>query len=191
MSPAEITTLISKKDNAYRKHVFESHYPSFAVLAQRYSKNAAQAQLTLKAGFTTCFNKLAQIKNLRPQELSDTLRSAFIEGAVGYIRSIRNEYYVSSTVYAVEPTRNYDLFDNTEIPDYNSIDTAVFIKGMQQLVPSQRLTFNLCVVDGYSAEDAASLLESSVQTVKSNLEKARYNLQKNITTSIKSGRTEP
>jgi RNA polymerase sigma-70 factor (ECF subfamily) len=53
------------------------------------------------------------------------------------------------------------------------------------MVPSQRLIFNLHVIDGYSLTDAAALIESSEATVKSNLEKARYNFQKNLEKSIK------
>ena len=52
-------------------------------------------------------------------------------------------------------------------------------------MPSQRLVFNLHIADNYSIAEAADLLESGEETVKSNLEKARYNLQKNIEKNLK------
>ena len=76
--------------------------------------------------------------------------------------------------------RNYNLFENTEIIDYNTVDTPVLVKSLQELVPSQRLVFNLYVIDGYDLPIISEMLEASEQTVKSNLEKARFNLQKNI-----------
>jgi RNA polymerase sigma factor (sigma-70 family) len=190
MPPTEITSLLSRKDDSFRKQLFEAHYPVFSVIADRYSKNSTQSKEVLHAGFASAFRKLAQLKGVKTNQLAEVLRHAFIEGAVQFIRSIRNEYYVSSTVYAVEPARNYDLFNTTEIPDFNSVNTTAYIKGLQLLVPSQRLVFNLCVVDSYTHDEAAALLECSVETLKSNLEKARYNLQKNITTVLRNSPTQ-
>ena len=82
-------------------------------------------------------------------------------------------------------TKKYDLFDTAEIIDYRQIDNEVLIRGIQQLVPSQRLIFNLHVIEGYSLAEAAAMLESSEGTLKSNLEKARFNLQKNIDKCLK------
>jgi RNA polymerase sigma-70 factor (ECF subfamily) len=88
-------------------------------------------------------------------------------------------------VYASETaSKNYDLFTHSEILDINDIDREILLGAIQQLVPAQRLIFNLHVIDGYSLEEAATLLESSEPTVKSNLEKARFNLQKNIKNSL-------
>jgi RNA polymerase sigma-70 factor (ECF subfamily) len=52
-------------------------------------------------------------------------------------------------------------------------------------VPSQRLIFNLHVIDGFSIQESAFILETSEETIKSNLEKARFNLQKNIERKLK------
>jgi DNA-directed RNA polymerase specialized sigma24 family protein len=52
-------------------------------------------------------------------------------------------------------------------------------------VPSQRLVFNLHVIDNYSLSEASELLDTSEQSVKSNLEKARFNLQKTIEKNLK------
>jgi RNA polymerase sigma-70 factor (ECF subfamily) len=93
---------------------------------------------------------------------------------------------VASTVYANSPSaKNYNLFEDTTIIDYNAINSDVLIKTIQQLVPSQRLIFNLHVLDGYNLQDSSLLLEANEQTAKSNLEKARFNLQKGIEKNFK------
>ena len=66
----------------------------------------------------------------------------------------------------------------------------MLIESLHQLVPSQRLIYNLHVVEEYDMRKAADILEASEQTVKANLEKARYNLQKNIDKNFKSQKNE-
>lgn len=103
------------------------------------------------------------------------------------IKSRKSEYYISSTVYPnKKTTESHTLFENYEIPDYSSISPEQIIEALSALTPSKRLTFNLHEIDGYSIRDISTLLEVGESTVRMNLEKARYEFQKNIENSIKS-----
>lgn len=185
-SSPELTDLLQRNDPVARKQAFELFYSKFAAVAHRYSKNQNQAEEMLHTGLNNCINKL-QHQRQPIQDLSAFMEKAFVAECVAFIKNIRSEYYVASTVYASETApANYDLFANNELIDFNRINNDILIKALQQLVPSQRLIFNLHVIEGYSLEEAAALLESAEQTVKSNLERARFNLQKNIETSLKS-----
>jgi DNA-directed RNA polymerase specialized sigma24 family protein len=118
--------------------------------------------------------------------LEDFIKDEFISFAVNHLKSIRNEYYVSSTVKAVEyKEASYDLFLDSKFVDLKNINQDILLKSIQSLVPSQRLVFNLHVIDNYSLARAAELLDSSEQSIKSNLEKARFNLQKTIERNLK------
>ncbi len=64
------------------------------------------------------------------------------------------------------------------------------MKSIQTLVPSQRLVFNLHVIDNYSLSEASELLDTSEQSIKANLEKARFNLQKSIEKTLKMSNDE-
>lgn len=185
MSSSELIAALQKHDKSASRLAFEQYYSKLAGIAARYSKNQEQAEEALSAGFSACFNKLQ--RNPQVVDMDVFFEKEFIQECVNYIRSIRSEYYVSSTVYATNSisSKNYNLFENNEIIDYNSLDSEVFVAGLQQLVPSQRLIFNLHVIDGYNLQEAAAILESSEATVKSNLEKARYNFQKNIEKNLK------
>ena len=79
---------------------------------------------------------------------------------------------------------------DSTLTDFKSVDFDVLIRSLQQLVPSQRLIFNLNIVEEYDLRKAAEILEASEQTVKANLEKAKYNLQKNIDKNNKSLKNE-
>jgi len=185
MSPPELISLNQKNDKSARKQVFETYYSRFAAISQRYGKNQEQAEVLVNEGLNHCLNKLQHHQQVT--DLDQFMEREFIAACVAFIKNIRSEYYVASTVYASDPApKNYDLFANNELIDFNQVENETLVKALQQLVPSQRLIFNLHVIDGYSLNDAAMLLESSEPTVKSNLEKARFNLQKNIENCLKS-----
>jgi RNA polymerase sigma-70 factor (ECF subfamily) len=190
MSSAELITLIQSNDKAATKKAFDTYYSRLAPIANRYGKNQAQSDEMLNQAFNSCLNKLKTLKQ-PPLDLDLFMEKEFITECIAYIKNIRSEYYVSSTVYAPgeASTKSADLFDNTDAIDFKQIDNDILLKCLQQLVPSQRLIFNLHVVDGFSLPEAAALLESSEGTVKSNLEKARFNLQKSIEKTLKSSKS--
>ena len=190
MSVTEVIQGLHKNDKPEKKYLFENYYGKLFALVLRYCKSQAQAVEIFNKAFNLSIQKLQTLKNTQI-DLDDFLEKEVIKETINQIKSLRSEYYVASTVYAVQKeNKNYDLFDANEIIDYYSIDNEILVKALQQLVPSQRLIFNLHVVEGLSLEDAAQLLEASEQTVKSNLEKARFNMQKNIEKSLRQSRHE-
>jgi RNA polymerase sigma-70 factor (ECF subfamily) len=182
----DILQLLHKKDSKALKMLFDRFYPSLTGIALRYAKNTEQSSLLLHKGLLHCYLACQQNKQLKTHDLQAFVQTEFIVSCIRTIKDIRNEYYVSSTVYATENQPGvYNLFDSQEWTDLNQVSTEVLLLSLQQLVPSQRLVFNLHVIDGKSLNDAANYLESSIETVKSNLEKARYHLQKNIEKNLK------
>ena len=187
MSSPDLITAIQKNDKTAKKEVFDRYYGKLAAIANRYCKSADQAEELLNVGFNSCFEKLQNMRNSKTPSLDSFFEKEFILESISFIKGIRSEYYVSSTVYATDNTasKNYNLFENNDLIDFNHLDTETLVKSLQQMVPSQRLIFNLHVIEGFSITEASLMLESSEETVKSNLEKARFNFQKNIEKSLK------
>lgn len=187
MSSPELITAIQRNDKSAKKAAFDAYYGKLAAIANRYCKSAAQAEEIMIQGFSACLQKLEQQKTAQPIDLDVFFEKEFILQCIAFVKSVRSEYYVSSTVHATDAatSKNYNLFENNELIDFNHLETEVLVNGLQQLVPSQRLVFNLHVIDGYSLPEAAAMLESSEATVKSNLEKARFNFQKNLEKNLK------
>ncbi|MDI1354347.1 MAG: sigma-70 family RNA polymerase sigma factor [bacterium] len=192
MSSAELFTLIQGTENSPIREVFENYYGRLIPIANRYAKNQQQAEELFHQSFNACVTKMMHpgsitLKN-STSDLDQFFYKEFILEAIRFIKNIRSEYYVASTVYAPgeNSTKNYNLFENNDLIDFAEVENDVLIKCLQLLVPSQRLVFNLHVVDGFTLEETANMLESSEGTVKSNLEKARFNLQKNIEKTLKS-----
>jgi RNA polymerase sigma factor (sigma-70 family) len=191
MTNAELIDALQKNDKAAIKSVFSSWYGKLAGICERYAKNRAQAEEMLQVSLHNVINKIRLHKTPANIDLESFIEKEFIVECIAFIKNIRSEYYVSSTVYATTETtsKNYDLFEDNEIISYKNLDSELLLKSLQQMVPSQRLVFNLHVVEGYTLPETAALLESSQETVKSNLEKSRFNLQKNIEKSLKIARS--
>jgi len=185
MTSEELIALIHENDSSAKRHLFEQFYGKFAPIANRYAKNLEQAKDILNAGLSSCLVSMQKNSQLKSTDLETFLEKEFIMACVAFVKNIRQEYYVATTVYADTPDKNYNLFENNELIDFNRVETEIFIKAIQQLVPSQRLIFNLHAFDGHSLQEVSAILEASGEAVKSNLEKARYNLQKNIKQSLK------
>jgi RNA polymerase sigma factor (sigma-70 family) len=181
MSVQELISACLKNDKTARRQVYESYYGKFSGIALRYSKNKEQSYDLVQKGFTHLFTNLSKFKINGQQSFDQWMIEEFILFAVQYIRNIRSEYYVASTVRAGElPDKTMDLFTENALTDFKNIPFEIVVKSLQQLVPSQRLVFNLHVIEEYDLRKISEVLETSEQTVKANLEKARYNLQKNI-----------
>ncbi|MCA0429483.1 MAG: sigma-70 family RNA polymerase sigma factor [Bacteroidetes bacterium] len=186
MLSADTISAIQKQDKEAIRHVFEEYYPKVFSICIRYCKNKAQANLATNASFDSIFNEISNSKNLNQTQFDQNISTKTIQTCIELVKSIRSEYYVASTVYANTPSaKNYNLFEDVSIIDYNNINNDLLIKSIQQLVPSQRLIFNLHIIDGFNLQESAELLEANEHTVKSNLEKARYNLQKGIEKNLK------
>ena len=191
MSDQELISACLKNDRIAKKQFYEGFYTQLAVIALRYSKNKEQSREMVQKGFACLFSNLQKFKPNGNTSLEQWIKDEFIVFCVEFIRNIRSEYYVASTVRVTDaPTKTYDLFIDNTLTDFKNVEFDVLIKSLNQLVPSQRLIFNLHIVEGYDLRKAADILEASEQTVKSNLEKARFNLQKNIDKNNKTLKNE-
>ena len=186
MSELEFISACIKNDKAAKQQFFERYYGTLAFIALRYSKSKAQAEPAIYSGFSLIFSQLPVFKSQPKNSLDEFVKSVFIPHMITYIKNIRSEYYVASTIKAVETTdHSYDLFLDSKYIDVRNINQEVLLKSIQELVPSQRLVFNLNVIDGYTLLAMSEILETSEQTIKANLEKARFNLQKAIENNLK------
>jgi RNA polymerase sigma-70 factor (ECF subfamily) len=191
MQQSDLISLCLKNDKAAKKEFFELYYSKLAYIGLRYSKNSAQSEQVVLKGFTHIFENLHDFNQQSTKTLEEFVTDQFITFVVKYIKNIRNEYYVASTVRAVEhQDKSYDLFLDHVMIDLKNINPEVLLISIQELVPSQRLVFNLFVIDTYSLSAISDLLETSEQTIKSNLEKARFSLQKSIEKNLKQSNNE-
>ena len=191
MSQAELISACVKNDKSAKKQFYDIYYSQLYFISLRYSKSSAQAEHTFLNSFSFVLAQLGNFKSQTDLSLDEFVKNKFIEFAVNFIKSIRNEYYVASTVKAIEgKDKTYDLFLDSKYVDVRNVDQTILLKSIQALVPSQRLVFNLHIIDNFSVQQMSTLLDTSEQSIKSNLEKARFNLQKSIEKNLKTSNDE-
>lgn len=179
MSVAEWVQLSKQDEKQAIRLAFETYYLQLSSLSARLAKNTVQSEEMLCYSFYNCISKLRfQLKSLN---LDEIFRAEFIRSCVAYVKSLGKDYFVSSTVDALRDRRTDNNAGLTKhFTDFSKLQPELFLEALRSLVPAQRLVFNLVLVDGYSLEEAAELLDCSLEAAKFNLEKARLNFNKHI-----------
>ncbi|MEO8110017.1 MAG: sigma-70 family RNA polymerase sigma factor [Ginsengibacter sp.] len=102
------------------------------------------------------------------------IRKIMICTAIDYCRRNRKNYFLrSSDEGAFE-------FPASEESAVDKLSYDEIIKLVQRLSPAYRIVFSLYVIHGFKHEEIAKTLKITVGTSKSNLAKARMNIQKMI-----------
>ncbi|MFH4963752.1 sigma-70 family RNA polymerase sigma factor [Gaetbulibacter sp. M235] len=134
----------------------------------KYSRNYAEAEDNLQDAFLTIFKKIGQYKHKGSFE--GWLKRVTVNTV---LQRYRNE--------KVFDIINEDIVDDVEIEiDDESISLDYLLQIIQGLPDRYRLVFNLYVLDGYSHNDIATMLDINIGTSKSNLARARQILMRTI-----------
>ena len=135
----------------------------------KYSRNYAEAEDNLQDAFVTIFNKIGQYKETGSFE--GWLKRVTINTS---LQKYRADKGVLNLVNEDIPVEEEVMIDNDSIPvDY-------LLKIIQELPDRYRLVFNLYVLDEYSHQDIAEMLEISTGTSKSNLSRAKQLLKERV-----------
>ena len=160
---------------------FYKLYYGFAIgICMRYCHNQDDAIEIVNDGYLKIFKT---INNFSP-------RHENVEASImGWVKKIM--IYTSIDHYRKNLKNNlideisdvhFGLLDFSETP-IDMMSYKEIIELVQQLSPTYRAVFNLYVLDGYKHEEIAKQLNISVGTSKSNLAKARVNIQKMLKTT--------
>ena len=145
------------------------------AICMRYAPNNDDAMEIVNDGFLKIFKKLSSFE-ARYEDMEGSLKGwikrIMLNTAIDHFRK-NNKYLMK--VDMGEKVLN--IPDETE----DSVDKMSYdeiYKVIQQLSPMYRTVFNLYIIDGFKHEEIARQLNISVGTSKSNLAKAKINIQK-------------
>lgn len=162
-----------KKDN----QCFEKLYNLFAdkmyAVVLRYTKDREEAKDQLQNGFIKAFQKLSYYKNSGSFEA--WLKRVIINNTIEYIRSAnhkRKNNEVEITDFNEKLSIGSKALENLSLEElYNYI---------AKLPDGYKMVFNLYVIDGFKHHEIAKKLNISINTSKTQLRKARLQLQQLI-----------
>ena len=163
----------AKRDS--QKLFYQKFYGFAMGICMRYCSQTEDAVEIVNDGFLKIFKSLPSFKpryeNLEPS-LMAWIKKIMVHTAVDRFRADRKNQFTSEITD-----------DDPGSIDYreSSIDTLSYkeiIAIVQRLSPVYRTVFNLYIIDGFTHEEIAKQLNISVGTSKSNLSKAKTNIQK-------------
>jgi len=165
-----------KKQNAKaQRTLYDKYAPSMLGLCRRYIKGEMEAEDVMINGFMKVFTKIDLYAGKGSFE--GWMKRIMINEALGYIRK-NKAMYLEIEIEAADKE-----------PDYDKISTELEAKDLMKLVnelPSgYRTIFNLFAIEGYSHKEISELLGINENTSKSQLSRARMQLQKKLLASEK------
>ncbi len=144
--------------------------PQMLALCRRYIADASEAEAVMVKGFLKVFDKIDQYRG--SGSFVGWVRRIMVNESLSYIRQHKNLYLEADV----------ELADTQ--PDYNhasqQLDADDLLAMIDRLPSGYRTVFNLYAIEGYSHREIADLLDISVSTSKSQLNRARKLLQKQL-----------
>lgn len=134
----------------------------------RYAAHRDEALEMVNDAFMKVFQHIDRYDTDRP--FKAWFRRILVNTSLDHYRSTRRYH---ETVSFVEDIPEMPASESEEV----SLDVDDILRLFDQLPPMQRHVFNLFVVEGYSHEEIAALLDISRGTSRSNLTRARKRLQ--------------
>jgi RNA polymerase sigma factor (sigma-70 family) len=156
------------EDTQAQSELYKLFSSKLFSICLKYSRNYVEAEDNLQDAFLTIFKKIEQFKHKGSFE--------------GWLKRITVntvlQRYRNEKVFDII---NEDIVEDAEIEiDDESISLDYLLQIIQELPDRYRLVFNLYVLDGYSHNDIANMLDINIGTSKSNLARARQILMKTI-----------
>ena len=158
-----------------QKKLYNSFYSYGMAICDRYTRHKEDSIEIFNDSFLKIFKEIHRYKPSYADEMNSFkgwIRKIMIYTAIDHNRKNSkhdfNTELDKSIIYL--PTNEEDAYD---MISYDEIISAI-----RELSPAYRTVINLFVIDGFSHEEISAQLGIAVGTSKSNLSKARVQLQK-------------
>jgi RNA polymerase sigma-70 factor (ECF subfamily) len=150
-----------------QKLLYQEYYNYGMSISLRYAGNRDEASEILNDAFMKIFINLKKFDLSKP--FKPWLRKIVVNTAINHFHKKQREIQVED----MQKARNEG--DTEKI--LSGISYQEVIGLLQKLPPSYRTVFNLYVIEGYSHDEIATMLNIATGTSKSNLFKAKEQLK--------------
>lgn len=158
-----------------QKKIYNSFYGYAMAICDCYANNEDDAVEILNDGFLKIFKEIHRYTPAYTNEINSFkgwLRKIMVYTAIDHFRKNKKHHVVGELDIAlVQPATHEE--SGLDKMSYDEI-----IRFVQNLSPAYRTVLSLFIIEGFSHEEIADKLGISVGTSKSNLAKARKQLQK-------------
>jgi RNA polymerase sigma-70 factor (ECF subfamily) len=173
----EIVEGCLKGERRSQEALFKQFYGKMFAVCLRYISDRDTAQEVLQEGFIKVFDKLEHFDF--KGSFDGWIRRIIANTAIDTIRKNKRSPFLSDkdTDFKQEAV---DEMVEKEVFDTVNLKAEVALEAVSKLSPAYRTVFNLYVMEDYSHKEIADILGINEGTSKSNLAKAKMNLQRHL-----------
>ncbi|MFN5634245.1 MAG: RNA polymerase sigma factor [Flavobacteriia bacterium] len=164
-----------RNDRRSQEAIFKLFYGKMMVVCMRYTNDKDTAQEVLQEGFMKVFEKLGAFDYKGSFE--GWVRRIVANTAIDSIRRSKKNPILTDNDNDFK-IGGENPMEEKETIELGEIKAEMAMEAIQKLSPAYRTVFNLYVLEEYSHKEIAEMLGISEGTSKSNLAKAKMNLQK-------------
>ena len=174
----ELKTIVEaclRGERRAQERLFQTYYGKMLAVCMRYLNDRDSAQEILQVSFLKVFDKLEFFDFTG--SLEGWIRRIVTNTAIDHLRKAKKDPFLSD--------QDNDFVTGSSDPMVESEQTAlldrkaqVAIEAIGKLSPAYRAVFNLYVIEEHTHKEIAEILGISEGTSKSNLAKAKMNLQR-------------
>jgi len=159
-----------KQNTSFQRLLFEQYAGKFMTVCLRYANDAMEAEDMLQEGFIRIFGNIHQFKF--EGSFEGWMRRIVVNVALKHLQKKKLQFSEIKENHADTPA--------IQAYAYNHLGEEEILKLINQLPEGYKIVFNLNVIEGYSHEEIAKVLNIQPSTSRSQLVKARKMLQQQI-----------
>lgn len=171
----EIVEGCVRNERKQQERLFKLLYGKMIVVALRYTTDRDSADEIVQEGFIKVFDKLSMFDFKGSFE--GWVRRIVANTAIDMLRKNKKMPFLSDNEQDFKEGVENPMED-LEIVEQKQAQSEMALKAVQLLSPAYRTVFNMYVMEEYTHKEIAEILGISEGTSKSNLAKAKMNLQK-------------
>lgn len=157
--------------------LFKQFYGKMMAVCLRYISDRDTAQEVLQEGFIKVFDKL-EVFDFKGS-FEGWIRRIIANTAIDTIRKNKRNPFLSDQDNDFKQEVVNELEEKEKI-ELTEVKAEVAMEAISKLSPAYRTVFNLYVLEDYSHKEIAAMLGINEGTSKSNLAKAKMNLQRHL-----------
>ncbi len=164
-----------KNDRRSQEELFKLFYGKMLGVCMRYARDRDTAEEMLQEGFIKIFDKLEAFDYKGSFE--GWMRRIVSNTAIDNIRKAKKNPLLTDNDEDFKLGGLDPMVEAEEI-EFVGLKAELALEAIQDLSPAYRAVFNLYVMEEYTHKEIAEILGISEGTSKSNLSKAKMNLQR-------------
>ena len=155
-----------------QKQLYEKYVSSMLAICLRYSKSRDEAEDLIQEGFLKIFQNINSYR--KHGSLEGWIKRIMINHALNHYKKNRKIPFAED-VDAINENEILSL--DEEVENFTPVPAEILLAMIQSLPEGYRMVFNLYVFEEYSHKEIAEAMNFSENTSKTQLMKARRQLQ--------------